>query len=146
MQDGQPITVTAAVPTALSNLQVSTRSPNQLPGFTRSKIVQGGPNQYFNPLAYSLPGGLELGSVGRDTLIGPGLAKWDFGLTKNTSLTERLRLQFRGEMFNLLNRPNFATPSSSVFSGSGTRVGSAGTITSTVSTSRQIQFGMKLLF
>src|SRR5207247_1888721 len=102
-QSGQPFWVTASVPSPLSALNVGRRSPNLVPGFTYDQIVQGRPDQYFNPLAYSVPGARELGNVARDSIAGPGLGKWDFGLTKNTSLTERFRLQFRAEVFNLLN-------------------------------------------
>ena len=67
-------------------------------------------------------------------------------LAKQFSLTERSRLQFRAEIFNLLNHPNFAIPSSrTVFSNSGP-VGSAGLITATTTSSRQIQVGLKLTF
>jgi len=61
-------------------------------------------------------------------------------------LTERWKVQFRGEAFNLLNRANFGIPAVSVFTGTGDRVGSAGTISRTVTTSRQIQLSLKLLF
>ena len=145
-QAGQPFSVTASVPSALSALQLGGRTPNQVPGIPYSKIVLGRPDLYFDPQAYSLPAAREIGNVGRNTLIGPGLGKWDVGITKNTALTERFRFQFRAELFNVLNRANFSVPASSVFNGSGGRVGSAGTITSTIAPSRQIQFGMKLLF
>jgi hypothetical protein len=88
-------------------------------------------------------------SPGRDTLIGPGLATWDFSAFKTTNLRERLALQFRAEIFNLLNRANFNTPNLITFtsSSSGTKVsGTAGAITGTSTTSRQIQFGLKLIW
>ena len=50
------------------------------------------------------------GNLGRDTLIGPGLATWDFSVLKDTPIFERLNLQFRAEIFNLLDRANFNTP------------------------------------
>ncbi len=81
----------------------------------------------------------------RDNLIGPGLATWDFSAIKNTAIHERLSLQFRAEIFNLLNRANFNTPSLIVFTPSGLS-GTAGVITSTSTTARQVQFGLKLLW
>jgi hypothetical protein len=51
------------------------------------------------------------GNLGRDTLIAPGLATWDFSTLKETNLSERMRVQFRAEIFNLLNRANFNTAS-----------------------------------
>ena len=81
----------------------------------------------------------------RDNLTGPGLATWDFSAIKNTTLHERLSLQFRAEIFNLLNRANFNTPSLIVFTPTGLS-GTAGAITSTSTTARQVQFGLKLLW
>jgi hypothetical protein len=64
---------------------------------------------------------------------------------KNTSLSERFKLQFRAEIFNLFNRANFGTPNATVFSGTSVSA-SAGLITSLTTTPRQIQFGLKLAF
>jgi hypothetical protein len=64
---------------------------------------------------------------------------------KNTKLREQLNLQFRAEIFNLLNRTNFSTPNLIVFTPSGVS-GTAGAITSTSTSSRQVQFGLKLLW
>ena len=98
-------------------------------------------NAFLPPLANS---GFY-GNLGRDTLIGPGLGTWDFSTLKDTTIHERLRLQFRAEIFNLLNRANFNTPNLIVFTPSGLS-GTAGAITSTSTTSRQVQFAVKLLW
>jgi len=66
-------------------------------------------------------------------------------LFKDIALSESGTLQFRAECFNIANRPNFGTPNAVVFSG-GAVSPSAGLITSTVTTSRQFQFGLKLMF
>jgi hypothetical protein len=66
-------------------------------------------------------------------------------LLKDTELTERVNLQFRAEIFNLLNRANFATPNLIVFTPSGVS-GTAGAITGTSTSSRQVQFGLKVLW
>ena len=102
---------------------------------------------WFNPAAFLAPPANSgfYGNLGRDTLIGPGLATWDFSVLKNTSLRERLNLQFRAEIFNLLDRANFNTPSLIVFTPAGLS-GTAGAITSTSTTARQVQFGLKLLW
>jgi len=120
------------------------------PAFT-GPVILGKPSQWFNPNAFLAPpaGSGFYGNLGRDTLIGPGLATWDFSAFKTTPLRERLSLQFRAEIFNLLNRANFNTPNLITFtsSASGTKVsGTAGAITSTSTMSRQIQFGLKLLW
>jgi hypothetical protein len=105
----------------------------------------GTPDRYFDPCAFSLPPAGTYGNLGKDVLIGPGLATVDMGFLKNTRITEKLNLQFRAEIFNLLNRANFNFPSFVVFSGtSGAYSPAAGKITATSTTSRQIQFAMKL--
>ncbi len=118
--------------------------PNVNPAFTGT-VVTGNPNQWFNPNAFLLPTPGTYGNLGRGTLTGPGLADADVSLFKNVAISERLRLQIRAEFFNVLNHANFSTPNAIVFS-NGAISPSAGLITSTTTTSRQIQFGMKLMF
>ncbi len=94
-------------------------------------------------------GGFPLFRVAKRDVKSFGLATWDFSAFKTTNLRERLALQFRAEIFNLLNRANFNTPNLITFtsSASGTKVsGTAGAITSTSTTSRQVQFGLKLIW
>lgn len=123
------------------------------PTFTGT-VVTGTAAQWFNPNAFiAQPNGSGFfGNVGRDAYIGPGLATWDFSVMKETRLLESLNLQFRAEFFNILNRANFNTPSLITAvgppSGSTTPVASptVGVITGTSTTSRQIQFGLKLIW
>jgi hypothetical protein len=116
------------------------------PDFSGPVILQN-PSQWFNPAAFlPVPNNSGFyGNLGRDTLIGPGLATWDLSLLKDTRLTERTSLQFRAEFFNVLNRANFNSPNAVVFTPTGVSP-TAGIITSTSTTSRQIQFGLKLLW
>ena len=116
------------------------------PSFT-GPVILGNVNQWFNPAAFLAPPNASgfYGNLGRDTLMGPGLATWDFSLLKDTPIRERANLQFRAELFNLLNRANFNTPNAVVFTPTGVSP-TAGLITSTSTTSRQIQFGLKLLW
>jgi hypothetical protein len=116
----------------------------------KGPVIEGTPTQWFNPNAFlgvgTTPGNAGFyGNLGRDTLIGPGLATWDFSTFKQTKLRERLNLQFRAEIFNLLNRANFNTPNLIAFTPSGVN-GTAGAITSTSTSSRQVQFGLKLIW
>jgi len=67
----------------------------------------------------------------------------DVSFLKDNRLRERLNLQFRAELFNILNRANFNTPNALVFTPTGVSP-TAGVITSTSTTSRQVQFGLKL--
>jgi hypothetical protein len=118
--------------------------PNLNPNF------QGNPlphtvDQWFNPAAYSLPTLGTYGNAARGSINGPGMSDFDFSLFKSTPIRENKSLQFRAEFFNIANIVNFGVPATSIFSGS-TISSSAGRITSTTTTSRQIQFGLKLLF
>jgi len=110
-------------------------------------VILGTPKEWFNPAAFLAPpnGSGFYGNLGRDTLIGPGLAAWDLSFLKDTPIHERLTLQFRAEIFNLLNRANFNTPNSIVFTPAGVSP-TAGVVTSTSTSSRQVQCGLKLLW
>jgi len=113
------------------------------------------PQQWFSPSAFTAPASGTYGDAGRDTLTGPGLAELDFALAKNTVIHERFHAQFRAEFFNILNHSNFTTPNPVVYSTGPTPKTptteaalspTAGVISATSTTSRQIQFGLKLLF
>jgi hypothetical protein len=108
----------------------------------------GTPTHWFDPCAF-VPQVLgTFGNLGRNTLIGPGRSTIDFLVNKHFRLSEKRELQFRTEIFNALNHPNFEAPNSAnrrIFDGSGNLVAS-GQLTNTTTTSRQIQFGLKLIF
>jgi hypothetical protein len=121
-------------------------------GSTAQKVAQ-----YFNPAAFSAPKAGYVGNARRDGLVGPGFADWDFSLLKATQISEKVRLQFRAEFFNILNHTNLSLPNEIVYSagptqgtlasqGTAAAIGSPGNITATANTSRQIQLGLKLLF
>ena len=116
------------------------------PAFSGSAII-GSPSQWFNPAAFLAPpaGSGFYGNLRRDSLTGPGIATWDFSMMKDTAVHERFSTQFRAEFFNILNRANFNTPNLVAFTPSGVSP-TAGVITSTSTTSRQIQFALKLLW
>jgi hypothetical protein len=135
--------------------------PNVTPGFSGALYTKGSTaqrvNQYFNPAAFSAPAAGYVGNAGRDSLVGPGFADWDFSLLKSTALSERTRLQFRAEFFNIINHTNLQLPNEVVYSAGPTQgttasqntvaaLGSPGVISATANTSRQIQLGLKLLF
>ena len=111
--------------------------------------------QWFNPNAFTVPYPGTFGNASRDSLIGPGLTDVDLSFAKNTTIHERLRTQFRAEYFNILNHTNFTTPNAVVFSTGPTPAKTstaaalsptAGVMTATATTSRQLQFGLKILF
>jgi hypothetical protein len=102
------------------------------------------------------------GNAGRNILIGPGITSLDFSVFKNNRvrrISEKANVQFRLEMFNLLNHPNFAPPgpgdgNTDLFDATGTSLaasptnpgGTAGALIRTTIPERQIQFAIKLIF
>ena len=120
--------------------------------------VSGNPNagtktvaEFFNTGAFSLNAPLTFGNSGRNIVTGPRFTDVDFALMKTTAITERVRMQFRAEFFNILNHPNFALPNNVLSSPSfgalfqtpdvaqnNVGLGSGGP--------RLIQFGLKFLF
>ncbi len=107
-------------------------------------------NQWVNPAAFTLPAPGTFGNLQRDFLSGPHTVNMDYAVMKDTQLKEQTRLQFRAEFFNLLNHANFGLPNASAFvqapNGGGTPNPTFGKITNTTTSSRQIQFALKLLF
>ena len=119
------------------------------PGYTHQSAVLGGPDQYFDPRAFVLSAPGTLGNLGRGTFIGPGLRGFDLAALKSFRLggwNENARIQFRAESFNLFNHANFAPPSLLAISTTTGPLGGFGRIRSTVTSSRQIQFALRLQF
>ena len=144
--------------------------PNVVPG---CNPVQGGLN-YLNVNCFALPaatpdiaagcapfpgngGGIPgtcanlLGNVRRNSLVGPSLVNFDLSLFKNNyvrRISEQFNVQFRVEIFNILNHANFNPPTANnaIFDGTGIPVPFAGQLTSTATTSRQVQFALKVIW
>jgi len=111
----------------------------------------------FTGAATSAPSGQTYcanlhGDLGRNTIIGPGLSKLDFSVFKNNyvrRISESFNAQFRAEIFNIFNRANFGSPTDNlaVFDQNGVQqTQTAGLLTATQTTSRQIQFALKLIW
>lgn len=143
----------------------SANRPSQLPGFSGEltsgesagcgDVIQpgeklGGPDRYFDPCVFVAPSAGHVGDVARGRILGPSVFTMDLSLQKEFKLRGDAKLQFRGEMFNLPNHPNFALPSRGnqiVRSGAnGSPNPTAGQIFSTITTSRQLQFALRLSF
>jgi hypothetical protein len=125
----------------------NTRNPDRPdvnPFFTGPVLLKK-QSQWFDPAAFSLPTVRTWGNLGRGTLRGPGLQTVDLSIIKNTSITERVGLQFRAEGFNILNHTNLGPPNPIVFSGNSVSP-SAGLITTLATDSRRIQFGLKVIY
>jgi hypothetical protein len=125
--------------------------PNLAPGRTYESAVTGNPEKYFDPSAFQLQPDGVMGTLGRGALIGPNLRTFDISLLKNTRIGDALNIQFRAEAFNALNRANFGNPSLLAFTGAPgvateAPISSFGLIRSTVTSARQIQLGLRLVF
>ena len=160
---GDPIGLKSSAPFAY---------PDRITGSGCSAPVNpGNPNAYIKVQCFTLPmatpataancvpfapGGVTaagtcanlLGNGGRNEIYGPGLIDFDFSVTKDTKIRERLNLQFRAEIFNLFNRSNFNPPlvNQVLFGQDGSPNSAAGALDSTSTSSRQVQFALKLIF
>lgn len=122
--------------------------PDLAPGVTSIKPVSR--TQLFDPNVFVLPAVGSRGTVGRNTIIGPGLVTFDPSLTKQFYVNGRRRsVQLRIEAFNIFNRANFAIPSVgnlTVFTSPTQRNSTAGLITRTATPSRQVQVALRVAF
>ncbi len=136
-----------------NQLYATINVPDLVPGqslYLPNKGVDG----WFNPAAFAEPARVNntkgvpitlFGNAARRIGRGPGADNLDFSLFKAFRITERMRLQFRAEAFNLTNTPAFFLPSAS---SAALTIGNSsfGKLTSSSATGRQLQFGLKLLF
>src|SRR5260370_1727541 len=140
---GAPFTVTIQTDRARTgDSRTRSTSGGQRPDFNPAAgcsvnaINPGNPSNYIRTGCFAWPALGTLGNLGRNTLRGPGLLDDDFSLFKNWNLLrERVRLQFRAEAFNFINRPNFQAPKTKIFDGSGNVIPNASQVTSPTQTS-----------
>ena len=142
LQSGFPFTInlqgdTAGVGAGTGGIFVR---PNAVPGVDwRLSGDQQTTSRYFNTSAFVAPPTGAFGNVGKNTVIGPGMANLDLVLAKQTKIGERLNLQFRAEAFNILNHSNYSVVGRLLNTPTFGRV--LGQLDP-----RQIQFGAKVLF
>jgi hypothetical protein len=90
------------------------------------------------------------GNAGRDIPTGLELSNLDFSVSKNNKVSENVNIQFRIELFNILNPPSFGVPitpdNTDIFNPTGTPTGVAGLLKSTVTAAREIQFALKFVW
>jgi hypothetical protein len=120
--------------------------PNWAPGRNAENAIVGDAERWFDPTAFELPPVGTFGNVERNELRGPNLRVVDFSIFKNQVIGPT-QMQFRVEIFNLLNRVNLNPPSAPLlFQSNGTRIPGAERITSLATPARQLQLGVKFLF
>jgi hypothetical protein len=137
-QSGAPFTVVNGVDRA--NIGAG---PAQRPDLVRNPNLPRGerdPQQWFDTSAFVQPTPFTFGNAGRNVVVGPGLGNLDLSLQRNFRLREGQRIEFRWEVFNVFNTPHFDIPGRIAFSPN------FGRIFNTAESSRQMQFGMKVVF
>ena len=172
--DGQPFTPILAGDSNGTNSSDPFSFPDRLSRTRMQHAIQSGNvNNYIKLQCFTIPSAvvvngvtyLRFGNGGRNTIYGPGLQKLDFSVVKNThirSISETFNVQFRAEVFNILNRANFSPPvdNTTIYDPSVLGFGispvnpatsleavpGAGAIDSTTTTSRQLQFALKLIW
>jgi hypothetical protein len=143
-QGGFPFTPLAGSNTSGTGDANQSDVPDWNPNF-KGPVITGTRDEWYDPQAFQLARQGTFGNVSRGALRGPHLVDFDTSLFKKFQLSERFNLQFRAEAFNIFNHSNFAVPNQVAFSGAGVS-SSAGQVTYTSTSSRQLQFALKLLF
>jgi len=152
MHSGYPFSPSIQTPNWSRSGNISTSAedrPNVKPGTNPKRVITSDPSHWFDTSVFELQPQGTIGNTPRNFLRGPGFANVDLSLVKNEPLGGDTRLQIRLEVFNVLNRANFATPTRTVFAGASQNeapLATAGKVTRTVNSSRQIQLGIKVLF
>ena len=113
----------------------------ELPDSQRGQPATGGVQgiQWFNPAAFAAPALYTHGNAARTVMNGPGRLLFDIAVLKNFPVRDQLRVQFRWEMFNAFNTPQFGIPGSALGAGSFGIAGATGS-------DREMQFALKVLF
>jgi hypothetical protein len=160
-KSGQPFTVTD--PTNISRNKATNGladRPNLNPGFSSNPnhgisagctglaagTRVGTVAHWYDPCAFSLEAAGTYGDLRRNTVIGPGIQEVDIAIAKTFPIHEQINMTFRAEAFNVLNHANFGLPGTVALTAAGAASATAGNITYTTTSSRQIQFGLRLNF
>jgi hypothetical protein len=141
LQTGMPFTIsvfgdTANSGTVLGENPIRT-NPTGAPMFGPGTHTAA---KWFNPAAFSTPAAFTFGTVGRNSVYGPGQQTLDLALSRAFRITENVNFQFRAEAFNALNETNLGTPNRFV------NTPQFGTITMAMTPGREIQLGARISF
>lgn len=141
IQSGFPITISVFGDTANAGTLLG-ENPVRA-NYTGQPVFSPGTrtaDMWFNPAAFATPAAFTFGNVGRNTVYGPGMQTLDIALHREFALTEKLRFQIRGELFNALNHTNLGTPNRFV------NTPQFGTITEAATPGREVQLGARISF
>jgi hypothetical protein len=154
-ESGLPFTATA---NASDVANINPSSETERANFTGQPLLPSGFKQtvetWYNPDAFVTPPPFTFGTVGRNTLRGPKLINWDFGLFKTFRITESKSVQFRSEFFNILNHANLGPPGGGASGGFSTLGGESRTAVNgtnfmhifDAAAAREIQFSLKVIW
>jgi hypothetical protein len=149
-QSGLPVNITidrsnGSVP-GLFSISGAER-PDSIPGISLTPAGGSTPSHWINPAAFSAPASQTFGNLGRNAFRGPGISQLDLGLSKYVSITERISVRLRADVFNVLNRAQFGAPNADLSNSN------FGVITTTISnyatgrgTPREFQLSAKFIF
>ena len=143
-QSGTPFTAETGFNRSRDGSTTVADRPNVRAGQSDNPVL-GTPERWFDPTVFELPPAGTYGTVGRNTIAGPGMATLDLLLGRQFEV-RGVTIDFRAEGFNVLNRANFGLPRNRIFNSRGQIPGSVGSITTTTTSARQVQFGVKVSF
>ena len=144
IRGGLPVNITTNVPNDYGTPQRPDFVAGATPGSIRAKNYSA-PNHQFDSSVFTTPPSSSFGDVPRNAGVGPKFAQVDLTAIKRTALGEKWNLEFRADLFNIANHPNFANPDGNTTDPNFGR--SSQTVGSTIGTgtSRQVQFSIKIL-
>jgi len=137
-QSGNPVNIVT------SNATVTGVANTLRPDVSGPIAIFGSADRWFDISVFSPVAGF--GNVGRNVVIGPGFNNTDFSIVKNTELGEKIRIQLRIEVFDLLNHAKFGQPGNVVGTPGFGRITNTRFPTGESGSSRQMQLGIKLIF
>ena len=138
VQSGNPVNIVT------SNSTVTGVANTLRPNVTGPITIIGSVDRWFDTSVFSPIAGF--GNLGRNVVIGPGFDNTDFSIMKNTELGDKIRMQFRVEVFDLFNHANFGPPGNVAGTPGFGRITNTRFPTGESGSSRQIQLGVKLMF
>ena len=155
---GFPVNVTIdRSSSAVPDGNTTDQRPDLVPGVSLTPPGGSTIAEWVNPAAFAAPAPETFGDAPRDVARGPGAWQMDLGIGKHIPLTERVRLEFRAELFNIFNHPQYGLPQSDISPYLAGEQGVFGSIIQTVNTTtpvspvgtgtpREIQFVLRVAF